>query len=109
MKTIKTTEIMIERFETRVVRVDRRHVYMELCELCRVRVVHFSISQAAALLGLSETAIFRLAESGQIHSFENVAGSLLICSASLTHIDDEINRRLVRVIENLETNREHQE
>jgi len=83
MKTIKTTEILIERLETRIVRVDRRQTHIEFCEFCGVQIMHFSISQATALLGLSETAIFRLAQSGEVHSLENATGSLLICSNSL--------------------------
>jgi hypothetical protein len=70
--------------------------------------MYFSVSRTAAILGFSETAIFRLAESGEIHSLENAAGSLLICGNSLLAVNDEISQRATTINRTkLETNKEH--
>ena len=56
--------------------------------MCKARVMYFSVSRAATLLEISETAIFRLNENGQFHSLENESGSLMICSNSLLDNQD---------------------
>ena len=73
--------------------------------------MYFSVSRAATVLGFSETAIFRLAESGKVHSSENAVGSLLICSDSLLRLDKEISEKLrtINRINKLETNKESEQ
>jgi hypothetical protein len=108
MKTSRNTEITIETHLKRIVRVSRSQTSAMVCDICGAKVTYFSVSRAATLLGLSETAIFRLAESGQVHSFENESGSLLICGESLLAIDSEISTQLERtnLISGFETNEE---
>ena len=108
MKTRKNTEITIETYEKRIIRVNRRQAHMAFCGLCGAKVIYFSVSRAAAVLGLPETAIFRLAENGQMHSLENAAGSLMICGDSLLAVENEIGGRREKtgLIKKPETNRE---
>jgi len=44
--------------------------------------VYLAISGIAAQLGLSETAVFRLVETGRIHFVEGENGTPLICANS---------------------------
>jgi hypothetical protein len=77
------TEITIETHETTIIRVSTRQTANAFCEICRTTHKHFSVRRAAAILRLSETAIFRLVEDGKIHSTETVGGRLLVCGNSL--------------------------
>jgi hypothetical protein len=77
------TEITIETHETTIIRVSTRQTANAFCEICRTTHKHFSVRRAAAILRLSETAIFRLVEDGKIHSTETAAGRLLVCGNSL--------------------------
>ena len=43
------------------------------------------IAEAAAVAGLSQRAIFRLVEGGQIHFVETVQGQALFCISSLSN------------------------
>ena len=83
METKHRTEITIETHETTIIRVSTRQTANAFCEICRTTHKHFSVRRAAAVLRLSETAIFRLVEGGKVHSTENAAGALLVCSNSL--------------------------
>ncbi|HEV8593832.1 MAG TPA: hypothetical protein VGQ55_17140 [Pyrinomonadaceae bacterium] len=84
MKTKRSMEITVETRAVTVIRINRRQTVTIFCDICRKPISHFSVFHAAAAMRLSETAIFRLAENGQVHSTENAAGSLLICGNSLT-------------------------
>src|SRR5438128_7477565 len=77
------TEITIETHETTIIRVSTRQTANAFCEICRTTHKHFSVRRAAAILRLSETAIFRLVEDRQVHSTENAAGALFVCINSL--------------------------
>ena len=85
MKIHKTTEITFREVRERVIRV-RANVKTVFCEGCNCPARHFSVEQAAALLGLSELAIFRLVEHGPLHSVESTSGALLICRNSISAI-----------------------
>jgi len=87
MKT--RTEIRIETHEKRIIRVNRQQTQAAFCGACGAKVMYLSVSQAAAVLSFSETAIFRLAESGKIHSIENPDGSLMVCGDSLLTVLNE--------------------
>lgn len=84
MKTGQRTEITIETHETTIVRVNTRQTITVFCEICRAARKHFSVRRAAALLRLSETAIFRLVEDRQVHSTETAGGALFVCGNSLS-------------------------
>jgi hypothetical protein len=83
MKPKRETEITIETDEITIIRVSRRQTTIVFCPVCRALLRHFSVARAAAFLKISETAIFRLVEGGQVHSTETAAGALLICGNSL--------------------------
>jgi hypothetical protein len=86
METKHRTEITIETHETTIIRVSMRQTVNAFCEICRTTHKHFSVRRAAAILRLSETAIFRLVEDGQVHSTENAAGALFVCINSLSAV-----------------------
>ena len=83
METKQRTEITIETHETTIIRVSSHQTATAFCEICRTTHKHFSVRRVAAILRLSETAIFRLVEDGRVHSTETAAGALLVCSNSL--------------------------
>lgn len=78
------TEIKFETHELTIIRVRRGQTVSAFCPLCEQVVLHFTITSAAAALGVSETAIFRLVEGGTIHSTETAAGALLVCGNSIS-------------------------
>lgn len=91
MKAKRQTEIRSETHELTIVRF-RQSQSGIFCEACADQVSHLKVEQAASALSLSETAIFRLVENGQIHSIKTAAGSLLLCVNSLAAIGMEMER-----------------
>ena len=91
MNKKRRTKIQFESFEKTVIRVRRNRATDIFCRECRENTAHFRIAQAAPVLKLSEAAVFRLAEFGQIHSTETAAGALLVCGNSLTVWAQKIN------------------
>jgi hypothetical protein len=53
------------------------------CTGCQAEVTMFGIDDASALAGLSDRAIFQLAEAGSIHFFETADGKAMFCVPSL--------------------------
>ena len=86
MKAKRQTEITIETHEIMIIRITTRQTANAFCELCRTRLKHFSVARASAVLKISEAAVFRLVEDGQVHSTETAAGALLVCSNSLSAV-----------------------
>lgn len=80
------TEIKIESHESIVIRLRRSQTLLVFCEECRKEILHLSVSRVAAVLQFSEYAVFRLIESGDFHSTENRAGSLFVCTDSISKI-----------------------
>ena len=72
---LETRELTIIRFASR-----RTNAY---CAVCDADVLHLPVAECVSILSLSETMIFRLAESGQIHARETADGRLLVCGGSL--------------------------
>ena len=89
MKAKQQTEITIETHEITIIRVNARQTTTVFCDVCRTRLGHFSVARAAAVLKISETAVFRLVENRQIHSTETAAGALLVCSNSLAALAED--------------------
>ena len=89
MKMNRRTEITMETHELTIIRFSRSQKRF-FCETCAAHVSPLKVGQAALALSLSETAIFRLSESGQIHSAETTAGSLLLCGKSLAALAEEL-------------------
>lgn len=85
------TEIKYESHELIVIRIHRSQTATVFCALCAENVLHLSVARAAAALGVSETAIFRLVENGAVHSSETAAGALLVCGNSLTVWAQQVN------------------
>ena len=109
MTTKGNRELKIETHELTVVRVNRSQVRTIFCSVCRENTQHFSVSRAASAMALSESAVFRLAESGEIHSTEETVGPLWICANSFSVLNDErqdqSRKALATSVENL-TNEE---
>lgn len=53
------------------------------CAGCQAEVTMFGLDDASALAGLSDRAIFQLAEAGSIHFVETADGKALFCVPSL--------------------------
>lgn len=81
MKATKKLKIKLEKHELKVIHFGRRRKFF--CEICRTETQHLTVSQMATVLGISEVQVFRLAESGQIHSIETADGKLMICADSI--------------------------
>lgn len=78
----RKTEITIQ--TRRVLFVRRRRAGPRLwCDECAGRVEMFAAEEAAAATGLSQRAIFRLAEADRLHSTETTDGRLFVCLDSL--------------------------
>jgi len=84
------TEIKFETHELTIIRLRQSQMVTIFCPFCRREVLHLTVARAAAALRMSETAVFRLVESGTIHSSETVSGALLICGNSVSEFANEI-------------------
>ena len=82
MRSKQRTEIKFETHEITIVRLPENRSAIRFCNDCQKNVRHLPIVRAAFLLGISETAAFRLVENKQIHSTETETGALLICQKS---------------------------
>ena len=82
MKEKKRLEIRLETHELTIVRFNpnQKHAY---CPVCRTHTPQMSVAESVSVLSMTETAIFRLAESGHIHSRETADGLLRLCGNSL--------------------------
>jgi hypothetical protein len=56
-------------------------------------------SQAASVTGMSARAIYRLAESGEVHFLETSQGILLICLESLARLEQSCRQLLLDISE----------
>jgi hypothetical protein len=70
-----------------IIRFRQQHAWMH-CNLCGATVPHLRAGEAAAVLGLSEKMIVRLAETGDVHSVESCEGVLLLCGISLMELNE---------------------
>jgi hypothetical protein len=82
MKEKKRLEIKFETHELTIVRFGRNRA-VAYCALCRVHTPHLSVAESVSVLALTEKEIFRLAESGRIHSRETADGWLRLCADSM--------------------------
>ena len=89
MKETRRTKIEFESCEKTVIRFRSRAAANIFCRECCENAQHFSITQAAQILSLSEAVIFRAAESGRIHSMETASGALLVCGNSVSALAEE--------------------
>lgn len=80
MKTIRRVKIRFEKHELTLVRLNQNARIF--CPECRMETAQLTIAQAANVFAVSEKSIFRLTETGQIHSTETANGQFLICAAS---------------------------
>ena len=87
MEIKRRTEITVETHEITIIRVSSGNATEAFCVVCRAAQKHFSVRRAAAVLRLSEKELFRMVESEQLHSVENVRGELFICGSSITAAD----------------------
>jgi len=65
------------------------------CDACRREVTMFGLDEASAFTGLSNLAIFHLAETGAIHFVETAEGKALFCVASLRDLNQAQPPRLL--------------
>jgi len=82
VKRRKRTEITFE--IEQVLTLHRRHPTAPVwCADCHAAVTMLRPEEAAALIGRSVRAVYRLVEAGALHFIEPADGSLLICPNSL--------------------------
>lgn len=77
MKATRTTRIRLEKFESRAIRFGRE--ISRFCNGCGINTLHMPVAQMASLLSVTEKRIFRLTESGELHSAETDEGHLIVC------------------------------
>ena len=65
------------------------------CNACQRQVTMFGLDEASAFSGLSDRAIFRLAETGAIHFVETDEGKALFCVTSLRDLNQAQTPRLL--------------
>lgn len=82
----KHTEITIE--TERMLFISRPRIVLSWCAGCEAQVEMIPVDEAAILRGVNSRTIFRLAEAKQVHSSENANGLLLICSNSLSLLNN---------------------
>ena len=66
------------------------------CEACEAEVRMFGLGEASTLAGLSDRAIFQLAETGAIHFVETAEGKAMFCVRSLRQQTEARAARLLR-------------
>lgn len=86
MKITRRTKVRLETHEFQFVRGVRPATLF--CSGCQTQTRHLTVAQAAQLLAIFETAVFRLAESERVHSTETDDGRLLICAVSAVNFED---------------------
>ena len=84
MKAKKRLEIVWETHEITTISFNQNRRVTLFCQSCQSNTPHLSVVEAAAAANISETAVFRLAEAGRIHSTETESGALMICGDSLS-------------------------
>ena len=82
----RRTEITIE--IDRVMIISRQSTQLYRCEACHAEVEMMLAEEAAIFAGATTQAIYRLAQTGVIHSRLMTDGTLLICRASLLRAQD---------------------
>ena len=98
MKEKKRLEITFETHELTIIRFGRNQK-TDFCTVCRAHTPHLSVAESVAILSLSEKAIFRLAENGQIHACETADGLLRLCGNSLVNLaNDETSAPEIKTI-----------
>ncbi len=65
------------------------------CHGCQREVTMFGVDEASAFSGLSDRAIFQLAETGAIHFVETGEGKALFCVPSLRDLNQARPQRLI--------------
>lgn len=80
----------------RVVVISGAHAAASLwCVACQQQVTMFGVDEASAFAGLSDRAIFQLAETGAIHFVETAEGKALFCVVSLRKLDQPATEHLL--------------
>ena len=65
------------------------------CDGCQREVTMIGLDEASAFTGLSDRAIFQLAETNAIHFVETAEGKALFCAASLRDLNQAQPLRLL--------------
>jgi hypothetical protein len=65
------------------------------CAACQREVTMFGVDEASAFAGLSDRAIFQLAETGAIHFVETAEGKAMFCVSSLRNVTQTHTERLL--------------
>lgn len=75
--------ITAEKTETYTVRQQPPQFLRTFCEGCNQKVECLTVEQTVSVTGLGARTIFRMVESGELHSYETNEGHLLLCPNSV--------------------------
>ena len=91
----KTARVTIETERLVVISGSHAGAASLWCAACQREVTMFGVDEASAFAGLSDRAIFQLAETGAIHFVETAEGKALFCVASLQNVTQTRTERLL--------------
>jgi excisionase family DNA binding protein len=90
----RRTEISIETDRVMVISRPKQTLFAP-CSKCGAEVPMVPVDTAAAMTGTSSLTIYRMVERRQLHFVETGAGLLLICSNSLSRLEEHLRRAVV--------------
>jgi tRNA A22 N-methylase len=83
MRLRRQVVITAEKTETYTFRQESPQSFQTYCEKCDQSIRCLTMDQTVKVTGLGARTIFRLVEAGEIHSYENDEGHLLLCPNSV--------------------------
>ena len=89
MKIKRKREIIVERERSVTLKI-KRNSGATLCDRCGANSRFITVDEAALLAQTNSRSIFRLVETGTLHSLETREGWLLVCPASLSAMKNHI-------------------
>ena len=89
MKEKRRLEVFWETREITTISFRRGFSAAGFCQSCNAETRHLTVLEAAAILKISEFAVFRLIQTGQVHSTENADRRLLLCANTLLILAEE--------------------
>ena len=83
----RRTEITIE--IERVIEINQSGDYSAWCTTCGAKASMVPVKEAAEMLSVKESVIYRLVEAGRLHFAATTEGMLLICPDSLLALKND--------------------
>ncbi len=90
MKIKRKREIVVERERSVTFKI-KRNSGETICDRCGTSSPFIRVDEAALVAQTNSRSIFRLVETGTLHSLETREGWLLVCPTSLSAIKNQIS------------------